>query len=77
GSHRIPKLNDAKWCSLIPLCGPAKVKTVGLRWNIDENVELEFGKFISSSNEFDQNTDIVIVNVVDERSILFSTEFHL
>lgn len=76
GSHRIPKISDSKWCSLIPLCGPVKIKTIGLHWNLDKNSMLEFGKFISSSNEFDQNNNTVMVDV-DEKPVLFSTEFHL
>nr|XP_027194868.1 thiamin pyrophosphokinase 1-like [Dermatophagoides pteronyssinus] len=76
GSHRISKISNSKWCSLIPLCGPVKIKTIGLHWNLDKNSMLEFGKFISSSNEFDQNNNTVMVDV-DEKPVLFSTEFHL
>jgi thiamine pyrophosphokinase len=40
-----------KYCGLFPMGRPAVVTTRGLKWNLNRQL-LEFGKFISSSNEF-------------------------
>ncbi|KAJ1498736.1 cAMP-dependent protein kinase subunit [Coelomomyces lativittatus] len=37
-------------CGLIPLEGEVKVKTSGLKWNLDNDI-LKFGHFISTSNQ--------------------------
>ena len=42
-------------CGLIPLAGPARVTTSGLKWNLDDD-EMTFGRFISTSNEFATTT---------------------
>ena len=38
-------------CGFFPMVKPAVVTTHGLKWNVSD-AELEFGKFVSSSNEF-------------------------
>ena len=37
-------------CGLVPLTGPARVTTSGLKWNLDGD-EITFRRFISTSNE--------------------------
>lgn len=37
-------------CGIIPLCGPTRVSTIGLKWNLDDTV-MEFGGLVSTSNE--------------------------
>lgn len=71
----IPTNKHSKWCSLVPLAGPVKLSTTGFRWNLSED-SLEFGKFISTSNEFDGHSELVTVNIFD-RPILFSFDYKL
>lgn len=47
GSHRLKAKADAL-CGIATVCGPAEVKTAGLKWEVDG--VLEMGSFISSSN---------------------------
>ncbi|KAF7490151.1 thiamine pyrophosphokinase 1 [Sarcoptes scabiei] len=74
GFHKIPSQKLANWCSLIPLCGPVTLTTTGFRWNLDREI-LEFGKFISTSNEFDPSSDEITIDVIDN-SVLFSTDLN-
>ena len=37
-------------CGLVPLAGPARVTTAGLKWNLLDD-EISFGRFISTSNQ--------------------------
>lgn len=37
-------------CGLVPLTGPARVTTTGLKWNLNDD-EISFGRFISTSNQ--------------------------
>lgn len=73
GYHRLPVVKSASWCSLVPLNGPSKVSTTNFRWNLSEQT-LEFGKFISTSQEFQKDCDYVTVQIFD-RPLLFSFEF--
>ncbi|OQV22255.1 putative Thiamin pyrophosphokinase 1 [Hypsibius exemplaris] len=41
---------EGAYCGLLPLRGPSKVSTTGLRWNLDDQ-QIEFGGLISTSNE--------------------------
>lgn len=68
----MPTIAQAKWVSLMPLCGKATLTTTGLRWNLNGQT-LEFGKLVSSSNEFDPNFKVVTVEV--DEQILFSIDF--
>jgi len=46
-----------RYCGLIPLAQPAQVTTHGLKWNLNRQT-IQFGKFISSSNEFAESKDL-------------------
>ncbi len=62
GSHAIvtPKENpDKYYVGLIPIGSPAKVKTTGLKWDVDG--VLEFGKLVSTSNAFQAGSAKVTV----------------
>lgn len=73
GKHQIPSVKNAKWCSLVPLNGPATLTTTGFRWNLNKDT-LEFGKFISTSQEFDGKSEQATVDIAD-KPILFSVDF--
>lgn len=73
GKHRIPSVRTAKWCSLVPLNGPVTLTTSGFRWNLHKNT-LEFGKFISTSQEFDGQSEVATVDIAD-KPLLFSIDF--
>ncbi len=44
-------VHRGQYCGLIPLARPIQVTTQGLKWNLNRQT-IEFGKFISSSNEY-------------------------
>lgn len=73
GKHIIPIYPMAKWCSLVPLNGPVTLSTTGFRWNLTNDV-LEFGKFISTSNQFSKDAHNVTVTCFN-KPILFSFDF--
>jgi len=50
-----------KYCGFFPLTKPALVTTQGLKWNVNDQ-QLEFGKFISSSNELLSKQVIIKTN---------------
>jgi thiamine pyrophosphokinase len=53
-------------CGLVPLIGPARVTTSGLKWNLDGD-EITFGRFISTSNE-------LLPKEVSSGEVVFTTD---
>jgi thiamine pyrophosphokinase len=47
-------VHRGRYCGLVPLAQPVQVSTYGLKWNLNRQT-IQFGKFISSSNEFDDS----------------------
>lgn len=60
----------------MPLNGPVRLNTTGFRWNLDgAQHQLEFGSFISTSQEFDGTSEVATVEVLTEGALLFSVDF--
>lgn len=57
----------------MPLNGPVSLTTTGLKWNLNKQA-LEFGKFISTSNEFDHQSETTTVDIAD-KAMLFSFDY--
>ncbi|XP_071492977.1 thiamine pyrophosphokinase 1-like [Diadema antillarum] len=63
GAHRIEVDTglEAKWCGLVPVkCQCDRVKTTGLKWNI-ENQSMQYGGLISTSNTYAPQAGAVTV----------------
>lgn len=73
GRARIYPLRDVEGpaCGLVPLPGPLRASTSGLRWNLDDT-EMKFGGLISTSNclEGAEGT----VDVVSDGDLLWTVE---
>lgn len=61
-----------KYCGFFPLGAPSRVTTRGFKWNVSGE-EMRFGKFVSSSNEFDCSTvGAKQVEIDTEHPLLFT-----
>ncbi|KAJ3385194.1 cAMP-dependent protein kinase subunit [Lobulomyces angularis] len=67
-------------CGLLPIgCEIAKVKTRGLKWDIDHFMPLSFGTLVSSSNAFADVEDSQykrIIYIETDTPIIWTTELH-
>jgi len=62
GSHviKVDTGFEGDWCGLLPIGDAAKqVYTTGLKWNLNGE-RLSFGSLISTSNTFEQNSEVTI-----------------
>lgn len=70
----VPDLDaEGPSCGLVPMQGPASVKTAGLRWNLEEGRRLRFGEFISTSNQV-RAEDGGVVRVETDRALVWTTD---
>lgn len=61
--HQIESPMCDKYCSLIPFAGPVRIITNGLRWNLNEKMELNFHTLISTSNTYSKpKNDFVTID---------------
>ncbi|CAF1448587.1 unnamed protein product [Rotaria sp. Silwood1] len=61
--HQIRSPLCGTYCSLIPFAGALKVITNGLQWNLNEKMELNYSKLISTSNAYSEpKSDFVTIN---------------
>ena len=60
-------------CGLIPLGQPCKnIQTKGLKWNLNPEDTLAFGKLVSTSNRFAPGVDKIQIDT--KNSLLFTME---
>ena len=70
----VPDLDaEGPSCGLVPMQGPASVKTTGLRWNLVEGQRLRFGEFISTSNQV-RAEEGGVVRVETDRALVWTTD---
>ena len=60
--HQVRSPLCGAYCSLIPFTGPIKAVTSGLRWNLSEEMELNYNTLISTSNTYSEpRSDLVTI----------------
>ena len=70
----VPDLDaEGPSCGLVPMQGPASVKTTGLRWNLEEGQRLRFGEFISTSNQV-RPDEGGVVRIETDRALVWTTD---
>jgi thiamine pyrophosphokinase len=77
GLNRIYQIESpmcGKYCSLIPFAGPIRITTNGLRWNLNEKMELNYHTLISTSNTYCKpKADFVTIDT--PQSLIWSMTF--
>ncbi|KOX78326.1 Thiamin pyrophosphokinase 1 [Melipona quadrifasciata] len=59
----IPKIlvQNNSWCGLLPIGAPVNcIVTTGLKWNLNKETQLQFGSLVSSSNTYDNCSEVTI-----------------
>lgn len=71
----IPDLTcEGPTCGLVPLAGPARVTTTGLRWNLTDEV-IAFGQFISTSNRIlEVRSGAAEVTIATDAPLVWTTD---
>ena len=72
GYHKIKNDHSSAWCSLVPFKCKTKVSSSGLVYEMN-NLELNFGNLISTSNKFNSNYEYVTVET--DEDIIWSQQF--
>jgi len=62
-------------CSLLPFGKSARVKTNGLKWNLDLNQELSFKTLVSSSNGY-ESSETMFVDIFTDEDIIWTMTYH-
>ena len=76
GAHQIEapvcKGGFSKYAGIVPLTGPSNVTTTGFEWNLNGE-ELEFGKFVSTSNHIVSNE----IGIITSAPVILTLNFDL
>lgn len=70
----IQSIYNGDICSLLPFGQLTHVQTEGLKWNLNKNQELAFGKLVSSSNTYESQTTSY-VDVYTDNNIIWTMTY--
>jgi thiamine pyrophosphokinase len=66
-------------CGLIPMAGKSRMRTKGLKWDMQEDWVSEFGGLVSTSNlvdyQDDGDKDYILTVEIMEGVVVWTTEF--
>ncbi|CAF1343453.1 unnamed protein product [Didymodactylos carnosus] len=64
-------------CSLLPFAYPTRVRTDGLKWNLNNDTELNFSTLVSTSNTYDERNTKDYVEIYCEKPVIYSMTYKI